>query len=445
MIDIEKYIDEKGLFDGRYKLLHLLSSEGGTADIWLAEDRNTTIKIFDDEKGEAVEVPSSGIRVAIKIYRPKNLLDIEGEQFFIKEFQTAFDCHHENLLTPTGYGVVNGMPYLVIPFCKKGSTEKLIGKLTQKDDIWKFLYDVASGLNYLHTSNPPIIHQDIKPENILIDKKNNYCITDFGISVKTSSLINLYYEDESYGTIMYMPPERFEADYTPIPESDIWSLGATVYQLITGNAPFGSGGGDKQRKGSRIPRIKINIPKGIKKLLYACLNANPQKRPTAEYISEIARRKGNNRKWLLVLISMLAVIVIVSLLLVWRGMTQPSPESMDYYKILCNKGDSVIETVKSNEIQEGLITDTTISEKLQEAVRFYQSAFEKEDYDSIRKEDAIHKINEIESVLNELSIYKKICDSVSIAKEDNLDTQIPIFENKQSTMSNIIKEKIKNL
>lgn len=62
--------------------------------------------------------------------------------------------------------------------CDNGSVESLIGKLNGEDDVWKLMADVSSGLGYLHSLEPPIIHQDIKPANILIDTNKNYCVTD---------------------------------------------------------------------------------------------------------------------------------------------------------------------------------------------------------------------------------------------------------------------------
>ena len=189
MQDLSKYINGKVLFDGHYRLIKLLSTEGGTADVWLAENYESVDIKISEETDDVIRVDGTGVLVAIKIYRPKNILDVDGEQSFRAEFKTIFNCHHANLLPTTDYSICDGMPYLVMPFCENGSAESLIGNLNNEDDIWKFLTDVSVGLSYLHSIAPPqkkiiIMHQDVKSANILIDTNGNYCITDFSISIK---------------------------------------------------------------------------------------------------------------------------------------------------------------------------------------------------------------------------------------------------------------------
>ncbi len=173
MKEIDKFIDKDGLFDGKYLLIRQLSTEGGTADVWLAEDKDTEDEALSDNDEELMRIDGTAVLVAIKIYRPQSLMDVGGIYTFKKEYKTVFNCHHENLLKPIGFSIIDeSVPYLVMPFCEKGSSEKLVGTLSLKDDLWKFIFDTASGLAYLHSCNPPIIHQDIKPANILIDDNN---------------------------------------------------------------------------------------------------------------------------------------------------------------------------------------------------------------------------------------------------------------------------------
>lgn len=291
MEDINNIIEIGALFDGRYKLLRPLSSDGGTADVWLALDTNTIDEVYDDDADELSSADDTGIKVAIKIYRPKNALDL-GEQRFREEFKIVFNCHHMNLVQPINFSIYEGIPYLVLPFCKNGSSESLQGKFSDKDELWRYIRDVSSGLAYLHAFNPIIVHHDIKPANILIDDNNNFAITDFGISSQKGLSRDEYGYDETLsGTMAYMAPECFNEDYESIPESDIWSFGATLYELVTGRVPFGEDGGVAQYETSVIQPISEPIPKDIKNLIYDCLSLDPSQRPSAQTISKAASEK----------------------------------------------------------------------------------------------------------------------------------------------------------
>ena len=333
-------IEIDSLFDNRYRLVERLSDEGATADVWLAIDTLTREKTYTDEDTEgAVTDEDSGTRVAIKIYRPKNALDVEGESLFRKEFKTAYNCQHENLLTPTGYGIVNNIPYLVMPYCSNGSVGNLVGKMTDENEIWRFLQQTASGLAYLHSCKPPIIHQDIKPGNILIDDNGNYRITDFGISVKRDYNSDSYLDDKDSGTTDYMPPERCGDGSTslPIPESDIWSLGATTFELITGRSPFGDLGGNVQKRDTPVPKIDVPISKELKRAIYSCIDANITNRPTALSLADIAKRKGikKQKPWSFWTMLLLASLIIIGIIFyAWNSATAPTPREIR--KALCH-------------------------------------------------------------------------------------------------------------
>ncbi len=285
MLDLDTLLRSDQLFDGHYRLLRTLSTDGATADVWLALDMNTIDKSADETD------ESSGMLVAIKIYRPKNALDIEGEQRFRDEYMIAHECRHTNLLPPEAFSIYEEMPYLVLPYCEAGSSEQFIGHMQSLDDIWKFISDVASGLDRLHSNQPQIIHQDIKPANILIDNNGNFTITDFGISSKTSGNHGSYYDELNSGTLAYMAPERFDNDPKPIPESDVWAFGATLCEILTGQVPFGEDGGLNQRD-NKVAMISLSgLPSSIRNLIRACLQKDPKKRPSARQIMEAARIK----------------------------------------------------------------------------------------------------------------------------------------------------------
>lgn len=338
MIDAQKLLEEGRLLDDRYRLVRPLSTDGGTADVWLAVDVNTidNPELTGDSDEQAMQQEESGMLVAIKIYRPKNALDIEGEQRFRDEYKIVHNCRHTNLLQPTNFSICDETPYLELPYCKNGSSELLVGKLKNPDEIWKFIYDVASGLAYLHSCDPPIIHQDIKPANVLIDDYQNYAITDFGISASSGGKHNYYYDSEHSGTMAYMAPERFDENYVPSVESDVWALGATLYEILAGTVPFGEEGGRKQlQEGSALPTMPQDISKDIQKLVLSCLSLSPSSRPTTRAIIRIAQshlQAAHGLIWKLSVAAALVAAAVITVLFVLPGHQTPTPSLETRFK-----------------------------------------------------------------------------------------------------------------
>ena len=259
------------LFADRYKLIRQLG-RGGFAEVWLAEDDMTNVQ------------------VAIKVYAPGTGLDDNGIKIFTQEFSMVFDMNHTNLLRPTHFDCWDRMPYLIMPLIKNGSAFKYIaeGKSMPEEECWKLLHDVAAGLAYLHEKTPPLIHQDIKPDNILIDDEGRYLITDFGISARVRSTIRgAKAQEQSGGTLAYMGPERFSSNPRPIMASDIWSLGAMMFELMTGLPPFGNHGGMLQKNGADIPIIEGDYSQELKDIVSLCISKETWDRPSASKIEEM--------------------------------------------------------------------------------------------------------------------------------------------------------------
>lgn len=268
-------LTENLLFADRYKLVKQLG-RGGFAEVWLAKDNLTDVQ------------------VAIKVYAPGTGLDDNGIKIFTQEFSMVFDMNHTNLLRPTHFDCWERMPYLIMPLIKNGSAFKYLaeGKTIPEDECWKMLHDVAAGLAYLHEKNPPLIHQDIKPDNIMIGDEGQYLITDFGISARVRSTIRGgKAQEQSGGTLAYMGPERFSSTPKPIMASDVWSLGAMMYELMTGLPPFGNHGGVLQKNGADIPIIEGDYTQELKDIVTSCLAKETWDRPSARKIEEMAYNK----------------------------------------------------------------------------------------------------------------------------------------------------------
>ena len=303
-------MEENNLFHERYFLERLLG-RGNFSEVWLAKDTETDIE------------------VALKIYAPATGLDDHGLNVLSREFAIVVNANHKNLLKPLYYASSKDRkPYLVLPYCKNGSIMKDIGRFTEIQ-AWHLLRDVASGLAFLHAMQPTIIHQDIKPDNIMIGNDGEtYMITDFGVSTHVrSTLRKSIGAFSSAGTIAYMAPERFSKNNTPIPANDIYSLGATIYEMLTGDVPFGDQGGLFQKSGAEIPELTGYYSDDLKKVLNMCLQLNPEERPTAEQLEKWAQTfidggepfpkplplYKKHKNTMIMSASMVAVVAVVSL------------------------------------------------------------------------------------------------------------------------------------
>ena len=189
-------------------------------------------------------------------------------------------------------------------YCKNGSLARKAGKINE-EEVWRFVDNVASGLAYLHSQRPHIIHQDIKPDNILIDDDGSFLISDFGISRKFLStqakmMSTTTASQTSAGTMPYMGPERFSENPMIIMASDIWSFGMTLYELMTGELMWEGMGGCAQLNGAKLPNKVNDLPKLLSLLVKACLEQEPWNRPTAAQIAKFAKTRDladlNNSK-----------------------------------------------------------------------------------------------------------------------------------------------------
>lgn len=249
-------LSENQIFDGRYLLVELIG-RGASAEVW-----------------KAVDTKANNMPVAVKIYKPDSIgPGSAGIAEFQREFTMVYNMTHTNLLHPQGFDIVEGAPYLVMAFCENGSATSMVGRCNE-DDLLRFLRDVAAGLEYLHDHN--ITHQDIKPDNVLVDDNCNFMVTDFGISRREAA------NDAIGGTRAYMAPEVYRRK--PEHASDIWSLGATAIELLDGQPPYGELGGAGQLQNPGQPVIRAKLSEPVKKLITEMLDPDPRKRPSAAAI-----------------------------------------------------------------------------------------------------------------------------------------------------------------
>lgn len=271
---------ENTYFAGRYKLVNRLGS-GGFSVVWLAEDTMA---------GDTL--------VALKIYAPDKGLDKDGIDNFRKEYAITLNLNHSSLLSTKHFDVSEGSPYLIMQYMPNGSALKLIENIDEKR-LSKFIYEVASGLEYLHANEPAIIHQDIKPDNVLISGKGDFLLTDFGISTRVRRTLTKSAGNVGYsGTIAYVPPERYMRNPRPQPEGDIFAFGIMLFEMMTGYLPWNEQGGLGFIGSQIIPPIDVaGFSDTLKDLTTACISFKPEDRPTASEISIFAQSYVRQGFW----------------------------------------------------------------------------------------------------------------------------------------------------
>lgn len=376
MINLADIRDSKEKFDNRYSLIDKIGG-GGFSEVWLAHDNN------------------AGIDVALKIYTPNDELDEEGKDDFKREFARLCGLNHSNIIHAIGFGIHKGeLPYLAMSVCKNGSARKLIGNF-EEEQLWTFIEQVALGLQYLHAHG--ITHQDIKPDNILINSDGQYLIIDFGISTKTRNTLKKSNKGAvGGGTPWYMSVESFGIESSDIHARDIWAFGATLYEIITGDVPFGQYGGVTQKaQNGKIPQIGNDVSVELKQLVYDCLALNAWDRPDADvlvrraqdHIAGIMPPPSHNYKKVLMILSVLLLVATCFF-------TYPYiiPENKPHKEVALVKRNDSVYLAKINEavsLTESEINKTELSNvdetTLCSAARIYADASSLDVTDSVKE------------------------------------------------------------
>jgi len=221
-----------------YRILQKIGA-GGMGEIYLAED--TKLKR----------------QVALK-FLPRHLTtDPDAKERFEREAQAAAALNHPNIVTVYEIGEHEGQVFIAMEYVEGRTLKELIsdagadprvcpdangnqkkgehrGSLLQMDTVIDIASQIASGLAAAHAKG--IVHRDIKPQNILVDKEGRVKILDFGLA-KLKGISSLTKESSTLGTVHYMSPEQTMGKNVDH-RTDIWSLGVLLYEMLTGKLPF---------------------------------------------------------------------------------------------------------------------------------------------------------------------------------------------------------------
>ncbi len=247
-----------------YKIEHLLG-EGGMGVVYKGWDKNL------------------GRHVAIKVLANQLVEDFEAVKRFEREAHVIAELNHPNIAQVYRIGKIDGVPYYSMEFIDGCSLHDILqqtGRISGSK-FAKIAIQAAEGLKAAAAKN--IIHRDIKPANIMIMNDDSVKIVDFGIakaftgnSFKTATGMLL-------GTPLYMSPEQGRGAYIDH-RADIYSLGATFFQMVTGKPPFEADNPINliqkhiQEPVKNIKEINPNVPDKLCVLIYGMLQKNPADR-----------------------------------------------------------------------------------------------------------------------------------------------------------------------
>lgn len=251
------------MLSGRYEVLKRVGS-GGMADVYMAKDhklnRNVAVKVL---KSEYVE-----------------------DEKFLKKFETEAQAvarlSHPNIVNIYDVGMEDGINYIVMELAEGITLKEYIrkkGYLSPKETV-EISTQIASAISHAHKNH--IIHRDIKPQNILVSDTGIIKVTDFGIAKATSSN-TVTSTATAMGSVHYISPEQAKGRFCD-EKSDIYSLGITMYEMVTGHVPFDHENGvtialmHLQNEITPPSQIRDGIPDSLEKIILKCTMKKPEER-----------------------------------------------------------------------------------------------------------------------------------------------------------------------
>lgn len=261
---------------GNYDLLEKIA-EGGMGAIYRGRHRD------------------SGAIVAIKVmaaHLTQNPLLLKR---FEQEFRAASRLDHPNIVRALDYSDNGNRPYLVMEFVEGESLGQKLereGRMPEADAL-RLIAQVAQGLHRAHKQN--LVHRDVKPDNILVTTDGIAKLADLGLVKETETDLNLTRTGRGLGTPHFMAPEQFRNAKNADIRCDIYSLGATMYQMVTGELPFRSNGPldawMKKIQNELVPPRQI-VPELSERVDWAirrAMSADPEKRSTScrEFVEDL--------------------------------------------------------------------------------------------------------------------------------------------------------------
>ena len=264
------------IIDERYKIKSLLG-EGGMASVYLSDDLITRKE------------------VAIKIIKEDTMKNPVNLTRFEREARAAASLNHQNIVKVINIGTYEGRPYMVNELIK-GQTLRDVLNVRGKFSVLEacdIMYQLCSAI--LHAHQHGVIHRDIKPQNVYITSDSTIKLGDFGIATfQNASRVTR--SEVVVGSVHYLAPEISQGNQASI-KSDIYALGITFFELLTGKVPFD----DESPVTVALMHIKDKMPSvrkfnpKVPQCVEKIINKACEKNPSSRYKSAFDMRKDIDR------------------------------------------------------------------------------------------------------------------------------------------------------
>ncbi len=277
---MDKYLGKR--LDGRYEIRELIGV-GGMAYVYKAYDT------IDDRV------------VAVKILKDEYLHNEEFSRRFKNESKAIAILSHRNIVRVNDVSFSENLQYIVMEYIDGITLKEYIEqqKVLQWKEVVHFITQILHALQHAHDKG--IVHQDVKPQNIMLLSDGTIKVTDFGIA-RFSRAVGQQNEqgDKAIGSVHYISPEQARAEITD-EKSDIYSVGVMMYEMLTGKLPFESDNAvsvaimQMQSTAQKPTSINPDIPEGLEEITLKAMQKDPYKRyqSAAEMLYDIDEFKNN--------------------------------------------------------------------------------------------------------------------------------------------------------
>jgi tetratricopeptide (TPR) repeat protein/predicted Ser/Thr protein kinase len=235
----------------------------------------------------------TGRTVALKVLLEGPEAGESERERFQHECETAKALSLPGMVQVYAVGEIDGRPYMAMELVKGRSLDKVIPEKTLSvNDCLVLMKSVAETIGALHEAG--YVHRDLKPGNILIDEFNSPKVADFGLVKSLDEITRLTASGLVCGTPAYMAPEQARGDGKAVdPRSDVWALGAVLYEMLTSKPPFQAENALRlmlkiTKDQPKPPRLlNIKVPQDVHYIVMKCLEKSAEKRyPSARAMAE---------------------------------------------------------------------------------------------------------------------------------------------------------------